>query len=99
MAMGEGLPFMVKWEGKKIRVMIMREVLDYLDQRVELASDAEYLLIFSRHETAILFGIVHASVNQENYDRYGRLYVRVSDINLDAANGNLSENEEHLTQT
>jgi hypothetical protein len=79
----EGMPFEVEWQGKAVKVFVAFEVIDDLGRHTGNTPDDAYLKTFERHQGQILDAAAIAIRDPENFDRYGRLYVRQKD--LDAA--------------
>lgn len=76
----EGMAFSIEWQGKVITVLVSREVLDDLDGHSRSMPDEVYLKTFERHRGRILDAITVAIDDPDNFDRYGRLYIRSKDI-------------------
>jgi DNA-binding XRE family transcriptional regulator len=76
----EGMPFTVEWQGKVITVLVSREVLDDLDGHSRSMPEEVYLKTYERHRGKILDATALAIEDPDNFDRYGRLYIRPKDI-------------------
>ncbi len=80
MTMWEGIPFSVRWNGKEVTVFVSREVIEDLGRHKGDETDEVYLATFHKHRDEILDGVANAIENPANFDKRGRLYVRVHDI-------------------
>lgn len=80
MTMWDGMPFTVEWKGDAITVMVSREAIEDLGRLKGSEPDSAYIAIFDKYSGSILDGVVEASRDKSNFDRYGRLYVRGKDI-------------------
>lgn len=76
----EGVPFDVEWQGKATTVFVSREVLEDLDELPGPAADEELLRAFEKHRARILDAVAGAILDQGNFDKQGRLYIRSKDI-------------------
>ncbi len=76
----EGMPFAVEWQGKVVTVFIAIEVLDDLDGHRDYETDEVYLKTFDRHRGQLLDAVAMAISDPENFDQYGRLYIRQKDL-------------------
>lgn len=76
----EGLPFTIEWQGKGVTVFISREVLEDLDGHSENVPDDAFLKTFERHRGELLDAITLAIADPDNFDGYGRLYIRQKDL-------------------
>jgi transcriptional regulator with XRE-family HTH domain len=79
----EGMPFGIEWQGRAITVFVAMEVMDDLDGHPGHMPDEVYLKTFERHRGRILGAAAIAVSDPENFDRFGRLYIRQKD--MDAA--------------
>jgi DNA-binding XRE family transcriptional regulator len=78
----EGMPFGVEWHGRAITVFIVIEVLDDLDGHGGNTTDEAYLKTFDRHRGQILDAVTVAVTDPQNFDHYGRLYIRQKDLDM-----------------
>jgi transcriptional regulator with XRE-family HTH domain len=76
----EGMPFTVERQGKAITVVVTREVLEDLDGLSGTDEEDIYLKTFDRHRGKILDAAALAMLEPENFDNYGRLYIRNKDV-------------------
>ena len=76
----EGMPFAVEWQGRAVTVFIAFEVVSDLGGHQGYTTDQEYLKTFDRHRGEILDAITLAIQDSNNFDGFGRLYVRQKDI-------------------
>lgn len=76
----EGMPFSVEWQGKEVIVFVSREVIEDLGHLSGNETDEVYLETFAKHRGDILDGVAKAIVQDANFDKKGRLFVRVEDV-------------------
>ncbi|GEM_PF-187657 len=76
----EGMPFTVEWQGRVVTVFVAFEVIDDLGGHRGQTPDSAYLKTFERNRGEILDAVVLASTDLENFDNYGRLYIRQKDL-------------------
>ena len=76
----DGMPFTVERQGKAITVVVTREVLEDLDGLSGTDHENVYLKTFDRHRGKILDAAALAILEPENFDNYGRLFIRNKDV-------------------
>jgi hypothetical protein len=76
----EGLPFAVECQGKIVTVFVVDTVLEDLDGQPGSMTEAACLKTFERHRGKILDAVAMAFAEPENFDQFGRLYIRPKDI-------------------
>jgi Protein of unknown function (DUF1488) len=76
----EGMPFAVEWQGKVVTVFVAITVLDDLDGHRGHPTEGEYFKTFERHRGEILDAVAIAITDPDNFDQFGRLYLRQKDL-------------------
>jgi DNA-binding XRE family transcriptional regulator len=77
---GIGLPFAVEWQGKVVTTFVETDVIDFLGEHPGNTKDEIFLKTFDRFRSQLLAAITSAIQESHNFDRYGRLYIRLKDI-------------------
>jgi transcriptional regulator with XRE-family HTH domain len=76
----EGMPFGIEWQGKAVTVLVAFDVIDDLGRHQGNTPDDAYLKTFERHRGQILDAVTLAIVDPQNFDQFGRVYIRQKDI-------------------
>jgi ribosomal protein S24E len=80
MTFWDGMPFTVEWQGKDVRVLVTRDVIEDLARHLGAQPDAVYVQTFEEYRGMILDGVARAIVDPANFDKKGLLYIRHKDI-------------------